>query len=584
MRVKIIHPLPTASMFCHQRFLFVLITASDSNRMIDLQIDFFSYLTKNIFMINKGDAMQKLKLLILFFAAGSLFAQGTFTRVSQAPVPVEENCGFGNMVSGLDLDGDTKTEIYAVNNMWDQGGAELIPRLYKFEWNGTSWDSVWAAVMTTIPMQNTWPALTVGDLDGDGKKEIIWGPANNMDATNANPARILVFEAPGDGSDNMGVNNFGNFVPNTSWTITNQDNFEVRPFRWVAEDVDSDGKQEIIFADRRANYRFGVVSVSDVPDFGSGSETWTLEASGLGNTTIDGGTIYDLAVVGPNIYLIHDTGVVTPVKYAGGSWTVGAPIADMVPGGSWKSACVADIDGNGSKEIVVAGWSSTSNKIYLLQEDNFAGLTSTVIGDAASLIGATGRMNGGAVGDLDNDGKVDFVFGGRATVPENCVVRLEYNGGDIAQPANYTVSVIDSLYPLASARLDIVNISNVDADADMEVLYTNGITGLMPIVVLDRQSTDIDDENLLNSFVLNQNYPNPFNPSTTISFTLPKEMEVKLTVFNTLGEEVAIPFTGLMSAGVHSLQFHANNLNSGIYFYQLTSGELSQTMKMILTK
>lgn len=529
--------------------------------------------------------MLKTKLFILIIVASSLFAQETFTRVSQATLPVEENCGFGNMVSGLDLDGDGKTEIYAVNNMWDQGGAELIPRLYKFEWNGVSWDSVWASVMTTIPLQNTWPALTVGDLDGDGKKEIIWGPPNYLDPTNVNPARILVFEAPGDGSDNMGINNFGSFVPNTSWTITTLDNYEVRPFRWVAEDVDGDGKQEIIFADRRANYRFGVVSVSDVPDAGSGTEVWTLEASGLSNTTIDGGTIYDLAVIGSNIYLIHDTGVVTPVKYAGGVWTVGAPIANMVPGGSWKSACVKDIDGNGTKEIVVAGWSASNNKIILLQEDNFAGLTSTVIADAAPLIGAAGRMNGGAVGDLDNDGKADFVFGGRATTPENCIVRLEYNGGDITQTSNYTLSVIDSLYPLASARLDIINISNVDADADMEVLYTNGVTGLMPIVVLDRQSgTDVDDALLLNGFSLQQNYPNPFNPTTTITFTLAYEMEIKLTVFNSLGEEVAVPFSGSLSEGNHSFNFNANNLNSGIYFYQLSAGEFSQVKKMILMR
>ncbi len=87
-----------------------------------------------------------------------------------------------------------------------------------------------------------------------------------------------------------------------------------------------------------------------------------------------------------------------------------------------------------------------------------------------------------------------------------------------------------------------------------------------------------------NNYALEQNYPNPFNPSTNISFTMPHSSKVKLVVFNSLGEEIATLINGELEAGYHTVQFNANGLTSGIYFYQLISDGFSQTKKMILTK
>ena len=68
---------------------------------------------------------------------------------------------------------DGAMEIFAVNNIYDLGGEENIPRVYKFEWNSATetWDSVWSAT-TDRDGQNTWPALTWGDWDNDGKYEV----------------------------------------------------------------------------------------------------------------------------------------------------------------------------------------------------------------------------------------------------------------------------------------------------------------------------------------------------------------------------------------------------------------------------
>jgi hypothetical protein len=85
-------------------------------------------------------------------------------------------------------------------------------------------------------------------------------------------------------------------------------------------------------------------------------------------------------------------------------------------------------------------------------------------------------------------------------------------------------------------------------------------------------------------FELSQNYPNPFNPSTTISFSLPQSGNVKLTVYNLLGEQIAEPVNGFKEAGIHTINFSASSLNSGIYIYKIEANGFVQSRKMTLIK
>jgi hypothetical protein len=86
------------------------------------------------------------------------------------------------------------------------------------------------------------------------------------------------------------------------------------------------------------------------------------------------------------------------------------------------------------------------------------------------------------------------------------------------------------------------------------------------------------------SYNLQQNYPNPFNPTTNIKFDVPKSGNVKLTVYDILGDQVELLVNNYMVAGSYSTDFHANNLSSGVYFYKLEAGSFSETRKMILNK
>lgn len=85
-------------------------------------------------------------------------------------------------------------------------------------------------------------------------------------------------------------------------------------------------------------------------------------------------------------------------------------------------------------------------------------------------------------------------------------------------------------------------------------------------------------------FVLSQNYPNPFNPTTTIQYSIPNSSNVKLIVYNALGETVKVLVNDYKDAGNYKINFNAESLPSGIYYYKIESGGFNSVKKMILLK
>jgi hypothetical protein len=83
---------------------------------------------------------------------------------------------------------------------------------------------------------------------------------------------------------------------------------------------------------------------------------------------------------------------------------------------------------------------------------------------------------------------------------------------------------------------------------------------------------------------LYQNYPNPFNPATTIKYDVPSAGLVKLVVFDVLGREIAVPVNEIKTPGSYVVNFDASNLPSGVYFYKITTGNFTDTKKMLLVK
>jgi predicted acyl esterase len=85
-------------------------------------------------------------------------------------------------------------------------------------------------------------------------------------------------------------------------------------------------------------------------------------------------------------------------------------------------------------------------------------------------------------------------------------------------------------------------------------------------------------------FELAQNYPNPFNPATTINYSIPSAGNISLKIYDIAGREVASLVNGYMESGIHSINFNAQNLSSGIYFYKLSAPGFTEVKKMVLVK
>jgi len=88
---------------------------------------------------------------------------------------------------------------------------------------------------------------------------------------------------------------------------------------------------------------------------------------------------------------------------------------------------------------------------------------------------------------------------------------------------------------------------------------------------------------------LHQNYPNPFNPSTEIRFDIPTARDVKLRIYNQLGQTVRTLVDNRMKAGTYSFEWDGSNqtghgVASGVYFYNLEAGDFRDLRKMTLVK
>ena len=113
-----------------------------------------------------------------------------------------------------------------------------------------------------------------------------------------------------------------------------------------------------------------------------------------------------------------------------------------------------------------------------------------------------------------------------------------------------------------------------------------GESVLSKLAELDKEIVGVKDaeEILPGAYKLYRNYPNPFNPTTTIKYDIAKHSQVKLIVYDILGRQVSVLVNKEQKAGKYTIQYNANRLSSGIYFYRLQAGNYTKVYKMIVLK
>ena len=171
-------------------------------------------------------------------------------------------------------------------------------------------------------------------------------------------------------------------------------------------------------------------------------------------------------------------------------------------------------------------------------------------------------------------------------VPPAGMFDVRFSSGRVAEDINSTAKTIDLqgiTYPL-TVRAENMDIRLMDETG--KALNQNLKKG-EEVVISDAtiQKLMVSGELIPTVYALEQNYPNPFNPSTVIEFSLPENVgNVKLTIYNVLGEKVAELVNTSLIAGKYSYQWNASNVATGMYIYELRTNKFVSVKKMILMK
>jgi len=160
-------------------------------------------------------------------------------------------------------------------------------------------------------------------------------------------------------------------------------------------------------------------------------------------------------------------------------------------------------------------------------------------------------------------------FGETSAAYTQFIVNMDYTLGS-GQPATQAI-IWFTIFPSTESQTDSLTAGSYflidDLEFDMVSNISEGNFGDSP-----------------RSYHLTQNYPNPFNPSTKIKYSLPKPENVKIEVYNTIGQKIKTLLNKQMPAGYHEVIFTAENLPSDVYFYRIIAGDFQDVKKMVLLR
>ncbi|MDP7037235.1 MAG: choice-of-anchor B family protein, partial [Candidatus Marinimicrobia bacterium] len=196
---------------------------------------------------------------------------------------------------------------------------------------------------------------------------------------------------------------------------------------------------------------------------------------------------------------------------------------------------------------------------------------------------------------LDDPKIINVYDSGLNTIDHNNYVK-----GDLLFQSNYSaglrlLSIKDPTNPLELASFDtypsgdyasfVGSWGNYPYFNSGTIIVSSMEEGLFILKPSPDGNLATGDESIIpENYELKQNYPNPFNPTTQIQYELPHSGNTTLKLYNTLGVEVMTLTNAFRNAGTHVVPFNGTDLPSGIYFYQLRSGDFIKTRKMSLLK
>ena len=259
-------------------------------------------------------------------------------------------------------------------------------------------------------------------------------------------------------------------------------------------------------------------------------------------------------------------------------------------------AGAGDLNGDGRADFIVgARFADAGGLVNVGSAFVYSGATGGLLYQKNGSVAGDnfGRSVGGA-GDVDGDGRPDFMVGASGASPGGLT-----NAGSAFLYSGAAGGLLFQKNGLAGEQLGYSVAVAGDVSGDGKADFLIGVPYADPAgnfdagsaLVYSMVATDVPggSRNRPTEFQLSQNYPNPFNPTTTIRYYLPKAQKVTLEIFNLLGQHLKVLVDGDEAAGEHSLTWDGTDekgvaLPSGIYFYRLRGKELSEMKQMTYLK
>ena len=519
----------------------------------------------------------------------------------------------------------TKT-VQAVVNYSNSGAAAA--------WGGVAhFDdmALWRAVGPRSTYGTGTRNVATGDLDGDGKGEVIFLKGRYTDDPQSG---LWVYEA--DGTDNgfsepwhVNINAFASDSVYGGYTEN-----------LVVEDVDGDGLDEVIFAfnggsNPTAGYstysedRFFVVGVQGdigvlpkaVEEFviaprdrnkdgvrgndhggGSAMSMAVADTDGDGKHEIaffswNSGNMFIAEATGANTYAAPDSGEY--VRFGSSSFPGNTAGKDDF---SFNPTAI-DMDGDGKDEIYVTGYYTQNLYVYADKD----GDAMKIGADEVSLVARGHRFGLTAVNSVKDHGAgyfnmspygVPTLFAGGNSGSELAKITLRADSSVLGGVSSWDVVRYDTK---AGGGFNNKPVAGVDFDRDGKgevVLAFQAVDDggtYIQIMEYSESSVKLSVERELTiitpeDYKLSQNYPNPFNPTTSIQYTLPMRDKITITIYNMLGQEVVrLMDNEEKPAGTYQLTWNGMDKNgaqvsSGMYFYSMRSPHMQKTMRMTFLK
>jgi hypothetical protein len=475
-------------------------------------------------------------------------------------------------------------------------------------------------------------SLAAGDVDGDGQLDLIAAPAHSsptdvMNVWHADGSLVAGFPPNSSGSSSCDQNCYlaGCYDQNVALgdldgdskldIVVAHDNAYASFHKGTGEAFDANAMfqnrtktpgvrylHDLALAQQgwannedvalQAHFTNSAPAIADVD--GDGSNEIVLLASVQNASQTDRLKGVALWVVRPDASRIP--GWETPFHapdYLAGLWDyVGTNIV-----AASNQVAVADINSNKSgPEFIFAGF---DGKIHSVGSDKSELWSFIYTTDPNVLTG------GIVVGDLSNDGSPEIVFNTYSIDNgKGALLILDASGNELHRvplprrgamsvptladiDGNGTVEIIVSLKD-AEDGVESVLVFTVDASSANNLLWPTGRGNLLrngwwvnPNTI-PNSVRNLNKKSLL--YQLFQNYPNPFNPSTKINYELSMTNDVELSIYNLLGEKVAVLVSEKQTAGRYQIEWDASAYSSGVYYYQLVAEDYREVKKMLFLK